>query len=86
MYNMAIDKDFRDADFFQRIDNILNVKTFEKRINGRYAFGALYAYYTYGLGRQENILFFERYLEDNPLKLSKYSQHYNRINGKLSSS
>ena len=70
LYNMAIDKNKIDYEFFTKVDNHMNLKLLEnKDLDGRYSFGALYAYYNYGIGKPENVIYFERFLAENPMML-----------------
>jgi len=73
MYNMAKDKEYYDLEFFKKLDNHLNIKLIDNDdFEGYFAYGALYAYYNFGIGKPENVIFFERYLAAAPAKLSNY--------------
>jgi len=74
MYNMALDKDhLYDYEFFKRVDNHMNLKLIDlKELDGKFAFAALYGYYSFGVGKPENVMIFERLLAENPALLSKY--------------
>lgn len=75
MYNMAKFKIF-NRELFTRLDGVIDINAIEDSgRSARYSYGALYAYYTFNMGRPENISFWERNLYDNYPGLRIF--HYN---------
>ncbi len=64
LYNMA-ERNINDTDFFQNLERTINTSNIKlDELDPRYSYGYLYAAYKTGLGRVENVLFFENYLEE----------------------
>ena len=56
---------YYNNDFFTRLDNILNTTLIDlDEFILRYIYGAIYSYYKFGLGRPENIAYFERLIPE----------------------
>jgi hypothetical protein len=74
MYNM-VKANHMNKELFVRLDSILDTNMFEEEaVSSRYAYAALYSYYTFHVGRPENISFFERKMPDLYTFLRKVSR------------
>ena len=63
LYNIAY-KEYNEKDFYQQLEKTINTSNLKlDNLHPRYVYGFLYASYKTGLGRPENIYFFENHLE-----------------------
>lgn len=66
MFQMAKNNLF-ETGFFDELDSQMNPSNLDiSHLHVRQIYGALYAYYKFGRGKPENIMFFENALEINP--------------------